>query len=206
MAGPVHGLFWAVIVALTGGIASGKSTVAQCFFDLGIQSVDADDVVADLLAPGSSLIDQVANILGSDARNPDGSYNRAFVAEQVFNDANKLELLNQCIHPAVRVETQARLAALEQSYKLWVIPLLIETQQTEAADKIIVVDIPEALQVERLMIRSKLTEPEAQARIRAQATRQQRLKVADYVIDNTQGFEELVSQVKSIHTQLVEMT
>ena len=172
-------------VALTGGIASGKSAAARLFKNLGIDYVDADDVARDLLARGSGLLDRIAQQFGREALTPEGDYNRALV------------------HPAVGTETRQRLAQLDQAYPLWVVPLLVETQQVEKADCVIVVDVPEAVQITRMMSRDGRSRQEAEQALAAQATRTDRLAIADFVIDNTASLDQLKEHVQQIHSDLL---
>lgn len=193
------------LVALTGGIASGKSSAARRFAQLGIRVTDADDVAADVLAAGSPALDQLRDVFGTAVLTPSGDYNRKAMRELVFGDERALQQLNAIVHPAVRERTQALLAEPhDKPYQIWSIPLLLETGQQGIPDRIIVVDLPEALQIQRVIARDRVTEASARRTLGAQASRKARLAIADYVIHNDSSLEALDSQVDYLHQTLMD--
>jgi dephospho-CoA kinase len=171
---------------LTGGIGSGKSTVAQLLVARGAVLIDADAIVREVQAPGSPVLDRMAGAFGADILLPDGSLDRAKVAGIVFADPDKLATLNGIVHPAVTDEMTRRREALAptDATVLLDIPLLIESGYQNLAG-IVVVDVAPELAVRRLVEHRGFTEADARTRISRQASRKDRLAKADFVIDNS---------------------
>lgn len=193
------------LVALTGGIASGKSSAARRFESLGIRVTDADDVAAEVLSRGSPVLDAIRETFGAGALTAHGDYNRKAMRELVFGDERAREQLNAIVHPAVRELTQRKLSQpCDMPYQIWSIPLLLETQQQSVPDRIVVVDVPEDIQIERVMARDGVSETSARHALAAQTGRHERLAVADYVIHNDSSVEALTSQVDFLHQRLME--
>jgi dephospho-CoA kinase len=187
------------VVGLTGGIASGKSSVAKLLADRGAVVIDADVLARDVVAKGEPLLDRVAERFGKDVLAPDGSLERAALGRIVFADEWARKDLEALIHPAVRRRAeQLEAEAPEGSVVVHVIPLLVETGQSDRFDMVVVVDTDEATQLARIRSRDSLDEPAARARIAAQATREARLAVADVVVDNSGTPEDLVAQVDTL--------
>ncbi|PFG16951.1 dephospho-CoA kinase [Propionicimonas paludicola] len=173
-------------LGLTGGIASGKSTVAQRLVEHGALLIDADLLAREVVAPGTPGLAAVAARFGAGVLAADGSLDRPALGRVVFADPDARRDLEQIIHPAVRARAAELLAsAPDGSVVVQMIPLLVETGQADTFDLVVVVDVPAQLQVQRLMARDGLSEAEAEARLAAQADRTQRLAAADAVIDNT---------------------
>jgi dephospho-CoA kinase len=173
-------------VGLTGGIAAGKSIVARQLADLGAVIIDSDQLAREVVEPGTAGLAAIRRRFGDDILLPDGGLDRAKMAQIVFADPKARADLNAIVHPLVRAEA-TRLATLAPSdaVVVQVIPLLVETGQQDNFDRIVVVDLPEQTQLDRLMQRDHLTEEQARARIAAQASRAERLAIADDVIDNS---------------------
>lgn len=191
------------VVALTGGIASGKSAAAARFESHGIQITDADTIAGQILSPGSEVLEQIRDAFGDQAVTPNGEYNRPWMREWVFGRPDQLQALNDIVHPAVRAQTQTALQEPKaQPYQIWMIPLLVETGQADQADRVIVVDVSRQTQIARLLKRDGVTAESAQKTLAAQATRAERQAVADYLIDNEGTLEALHSQVDSLHQTL----
>ena len=191
------------IVALTGGIASGKSAAAARFEAHGIPITDADAIAGRILSPGSDVLDQIRETFGDQALTPAGEYNRPWMRELVFGQPNQLQVLNSIVHPAVRAQTQIELAKPKtQPYQIWMIPLLVETGQADQADRIVVVDVSRETQLSRLLKRDGVTLESAERTLTAQATREERQAIADYLINNEGSLEALHSQVDSLHQKL----
>lgn len=184
---------------MTGGIGSGKSTVCRLFADLGVPIVDADVIARQLVEPGQYALAQLAGAFGTAILNQDGSLNRAMLRQLVFADAQYKQQLDAIMHPLIFKEMDAQVAGLQALYCILVIPLLVETQHNYALDRVLLVDCPEHVQIQRVMNRDKVSREQAMAGIAAQASRQQRLALADDVIDNTATAEHLAEQVKSLH-------
>jgi dephospho-CoA kinase len=185
-----------ILVGLTGGIGSGKSTVSALLAARGAVIVDADAVTRLVQQPGSPVLDQLAERFGREIIAADGSLDRAGLATIAFTDAQALHDLNAIVHPAVRVEMDRQIAAQRGTERVVVldIPLLVENPR-KGLQGIIVVDVPVEVQVERLLRYRGFDEADARARIGRQATREDRLAMADFVIDNSRGVEALDEQV-----------
>lgn len=186
-------------IGLTGGIASGKTLVADALARFGASVIDADVIAREVVEPGTPGLAAVAGRFGHAVLQPDGTLDRARLAEVVFADDSARAELNAIVHPLVR----RRAAELEQALPpgavvLHVIPLLVETGQAGDYDGIIVVDAPVETQVSRLMHRNDLTSEAARARVRAQAPRTDRLAAADWVVDNSGDEASTLAQVRQL--------
>lgn len=196
-----------LIVGLTGGIASGKSTVARQFEALGIPIIDADVISRELMTAGSPLLQQVLTRFDAPVRERygqsllgnDGTLDRRLLRRLVFEDARERAALEAMTHPAIRARMQARSAEAGGAYQIHVIPLLIENQAASRVDRVLVVDCPEALQLQRLMVRDGSSEAQARALLAAQASRTARLAAADDVITNDGEAAALAPQVQALH-------
>jgi dephospho-CoA kinase len=191
-------------VGLTGGVASGKSTVAALLRDLGAVVVDADLLARDVVAPATPGLAAVVAEFGPEVLDADGTLDRPALGRLVFEDPARRSALEAIIHPLVR----ARAAELEASAPdgalvVHDIPLLVETDQAGHFDAVLVVDVPPEVQVERAVRERGWTEEEARSRIGAQASREDRLAAATYVIDNTGSREDLRQRVAEVFDQLL---
>ncbi len=191
-------------VGLTGGVASGKSTVAALLRDRGAVVVDADTLAREVVAPGTPGLAAVVAEFGPEVLGSDGALDRAAVGRLVFEDPGRRKALEAIIHPLVR----ARAAELEASAPQGAlvvhdIPLLVETGQVGRFDAVLVVDVPTQVQVERAVRERGWTEDEARSRVAAQASREDRLAAATYVIDNTGSHEDLRQRVAEVLDQLL---
>ena len=191
-------------VGLTGGAASGKSTVAGVLRDLGAVVVDADVLAREVVAPGTPGLTAVVAALGPEVLGPDGSLDRPAVGRLVFADEAARRRLEAVVHPLVR----ARAAELEaeagpDALVVHDIPLLVETGQQGTFDAVLVVDVPVETQVERMVRERAMSEDDARARVAAQATREQRLAAATHVIDNTGTRDDLRARVTKVVGELV---
>jgi dephospho-CoA kinase len=192
-------------VGLTGGVASGKSTVSAMLDELGAVIIDADVLAREVVAPGTDGLREVVEAFGPDVLTEDGALDRPAMGTIVFADAEKRRLLEGIIHPRVR-ERGAEIEASAGSDDVVVhdIPLLAETGQAEGFDAVIVVDVPEQTQVERMVELRGMTREDAEARVAAQATREERLKIATHVVDNTGTVEDLRRRVTEVYRELRE--
>jgi dephospho-CoA kinase len=193
-----------VRVGLTGGVASGKSAVSAMLRELGALVIDADALAREVVAPGTPGLEAVVAAFGPEVLAYDGSLDRARLGAVVFGDPVSRAALEGIIHPLVR----ARAAELEAAAPADVlvvhdIPLLVETGQADAFDAVVVVDVPEAVQVERAVRSRGWSEEEARARIEAQASRAERLAAATHVLDNSGTFEDLRRRVAEVFAELV---
>lgn len=186
-------------IALTGGIASGKSTVADMLAKRGAVVIDADEIVRQLQRPGEPVLDAMVGHFGSDILHSDGTLNRPALGAIVFSDDEARATLNAIVHPAVRRRAaELEAATAPNTVIVHVIPLLVETGQAHLFDRVVVVDVPVESQQARLQARSGLSVEQAQARIAAQASRAERLAIATDVIDNSGSVAALQSQVDSL--------
>lgn len=192
-------------VALTGGIASGKSTVANLFAARGVPLVDTDLIARQVVEPGQPALAAVAAAFGTGVLDPDGRLDRRRLREIVFSDAAARGRLEAILHPAIRaeMERQSVAAAGAGPYQILVIPLLVEGGRRDHVDRVLVVDTPESMQVARLMARDAVTREQAEASLRAQATRAARRDMADDVVTNTGRIEDLHDQVDALHSHYV---
>lgn len=195
----------AYVVGLTGGIGSGKSTVLAMLAEHGATVIDADAIVHDLQRPGTEVFDAMVEAFGEGILAADGTLDRAAVAAIVFNDADQLQRLNAIVHPAVGTEILQRLeAAGEHGVVVIDIPLLTENTRAERGlQRVIVVDVSPQTQVERAVARGG-EEADVRARMAKQSTRDERLAMADHVIDNEGTLERLRRQVDALWTELEE--
>ncbi|WP_068619896.1 dephospho-CoA kinase [Paenibacillus tuaregi] len=186
-------------IGLTGGIATGKSTVSQMLVKRGALLIDADIVAREVMLPGHPVLDAVVAHFGQAMLLPDGTLNRKKLGEHIFAHKEERKVLEGITHPAIRAEMRSRAAALESQHpgKLIVsdIPLLYETGQGDSFDEVMVVYIPREMQLSRLMKRNDLTREEALARISAQMDIEEKKRLADIVIDNSLGLEHTEQQI-----------
>ena len=187
------------LVGLTGGIGSGKTLVSDTFARLGVDIVDADIIARDVVAPGSEGLSALVEHFGSGIVNASGELNRAALRERVFSNEEEKAWLNACLHPRIRHAMQQAAANVKSSYGILAVPLLIENDLTGMVDRVTVVDCPEDMQVARAMQRDGSSETIIRSIIASQATREQRLAVADDVIDNSLTPEHTREQVKALH-------
>lgn len=189
-----------LIVGLTGGIATGKSTVANIFKTLGAIIIDADIIARKVVQPATSVWQAIVDSFGQEILNADLSINRERLADLVFNKSFLRQKLNEITHPEIRDRIEKEISTFTPSEKIIIIdaPLLIEAQMTCLVDKLFVVYVSDQIQIERLMKRNNLNEQEAKNRIHAQIPFEERLKLADIVIDNNGTIEELREKIKQI--------
>jgi dephospho-CoA kinase len=188
-----------LLIGLTGGIGSGKSTVSGALAERGAVVVDADAIVKELQSPGTVVFDEMVERFGSDILGPDGGLDRARVAEIVFNDADALKDLSGIVHPRVQAEIFRRIEEQTDTDNVVVldIPLLVESGYPGLLGTI-VVDLDPEVAITRLIEFREFTEDDARARIAKQATREQRLEKADFVVDNSGTPDDLPSQIDAV--------
>ncbi|MBO1385190.1 dephospho-CoA kinase [Vibrio cholerae] len=195
------------VVALTGGIASGKTTVANLFHDqFGIDLVDADVIARDMVEPETEGLKAIAAHFGQAILHPDGSLNRAALRERIFAAPNEKAWLNQLLHPMIRQGMRNALTQTTSPYALLIVPLLVENQLQTMADRVLVVDVDEKIQIERTMARDKVSREQAEAILAAQASRTQRLAIADDVLKNDAENQKLLPQITLLHQKYLAMS
>ena len=188
-----------ILVGLTGGIGSGKSTVSQLLSERGAIIVDADAVARELQQPGTEVLRRMAEAFGQEICNADGSLNRQAVADKVFGNAEALKILNGIVHPAIGKEMNRRIEEQRSTNNVVVldIPLLVENPR-EGLCGVIVVDVPVDIAVDRLVSARGMVKEDAEARVSRQASREDRRAIADKVIDNSRDLEFLRQQVDEV--------
>ena len=196
-----------LLVGLTGGIASGKTLVTDYFQALGALIIDADVLAREVVVPGSPGLDALVAHFGSTLLTDDGTLDRAALRHIVFSKPAELEFLDLTLHPLIRQLSDQRIAAARlegHAYTIYAVPLLLETGQKERFDRIAVVDVPESVQLQRLLSRDDSTETEANAILAAQTNREHRLAIADDIINNAGSKAETKEQVSVLHRQYSE--
>jgi dephospho-CoA kinase len=186
-------------IGLTGGIASGKSTVAELFADLGVAVIDTDLIAREVVRPGQPALTEIRNFFGDSVFNKDGTLDRSALRQQIFSNDPARAQLEAILHPLIQEETIQRIHTASGSYVVIVVPLLANSPLRKHIDRVLVVDCDEATQIERLLARDAETEDQARRILAAQASREQRLQIADDVIHNNSTIEALSTQVSALH-------
>jgi dephospho-CoA kinase len=184
---------------LTGGIGSGKTTVARLFAEFNVPIIDADLIARELVEPGQPALAELVEAFGGDILNDDGSLNRRRLRERVFADAGERKRLEAILHPRIRARMMDRLDEADGPYAVMVVPLLIDTGHWEMIDRILVVDVDEDTQLQRVMRRDNVDRRQAETIIDTQVSRQDRLSAADDIVENTGDMAELREQVARLH-------
>ena len=192
------------VVGITGGIGSGKTAVTDHLETLGIIVVDADKAARVVVEPGTPALAEIATHFGSEILLDDGALNRAALRELVFNDSAQRKILEGITHPRIREEIARQLSAATSPYVVLSSPLLLESGQNSFADYVVVVDVPEAVQVNRTMRRDDNSETLVKQIMAAQLDRQTRLSRADEAISNDGTLEALHAEVEALHKRLLE--
>ncbi|PHM68192.1 dephospho-CoA kinase [Xenorhabdus sp. KJ12.1] len=192
------------IVALTGGIGSGKTTISNVFSSLGVPLVDADIIAREVVASGSPALQTIAEHFGSDILLSDGSLNRAVLRQKIFAAPEEKQWLNSLLHPLIHTETQRQLNQINAPYAIWVVPLLIENNLMHLADRILVVDVSPEVQISRTITRDGVSREQVENILAAQADRNERLEKADDVILNDQKEQDLTVRIAELHQQYLK--
>ena len=193
------------IIGLTGGIASGKSTVADQFRELGIPVADADEASRAVVAPGSRGLASIVEAFSTDVLDEDGALDRVKLRDMVFRAPALRKKLESILHPLIREWMDACLEGIDAPYGIRMVPLLVETGQYKEVDRVLVVDLPEAVQRQRALSRGGLDAGTLDDIMAVQATREARLEVADDVISNDGGLDNLKSQVADLHRRYLAL-
>lgn len=187
------------ILGLTGGIGSGKSAVATHFGNLGVHLVDADHAARWVVEPGRPALALITEHFGSDVLQADGQLDRATLRQRIFEHPEERRWLENLLHPLIGEEIVRDLASAQSPYAILVSPLLIESGQHRMTQRVLVVDAPEAVQIQRTMARDKVSEEQVGAILKAQASREKRLEAADDVLINDRDLEWLQREVERLH-------
>lgn len=194
------------VVALTGGIASGKSTVSNLFQSLGIDVIDADIAARKVVEPGTPALAAMVKHFGEDILDNSttpATLNRQAVRDIIFDDFDERQWLEACLHPKIRQWMYDQTELATSTYVIHAIPLLVETGLYQQYDHIIVIDVPESVQIQRIMSRDNSTEEAARKILKSQVGRTMRNRHATYKINNNKSLIELEKSVKSLHNQLL---
>ncbi len=197
-----------LVAGLTGGIGSGKSAASDCFISLGVPVIDADRVARLVVEPGSEALDKIAAHFGDHVIQANGNLDRAALRRIVFDKERERNWLEALLHPLIRdhiLDTLEQLDEQGHAYAILASPLLLETDQHLLISKVIVVDAPEALQISRTMARDNIEEAQVRQILAAQMQREERLKHADFVLDNSGNEDQLRESVKALHPQLLQL-
>lgn len=192
-------------VALTGGIGSGKSTIADNFSRLGITVVDADVIARQVVEPGQPALRIISDHFGDEILLPDGTLNRRALRAKIFSSAEEKKWLNALLHPLIHQRTQDEINQALSPYVLWVVPLLIENNLQQKADRVLVVDVSPEVQIARTIARDKVSREHVLQILAAQATREARLSAADDVINNDGAPDKVAAHVDRLHRQYLEL-
>lgn len=193
------------VVALTGGVGSGKSTVADAFLQLGVPIVDADFIARQVTLPGTHALEQIVQRHGPTILQADGTLNRSRLRETIFSDDAEKQWLNNLLHPLIQTETLRQLGNIHAPYGLWVIPLLIEKNLKQQANRVLVVDVPQHIQISRTVKRDDVSRHQVEKIIVSQVDRERRLALADDIIDNSGKPDDIRSTVTALHQQYLAL-
>jgi dephospho-CoA kinase len=189
------------VVALSGGIASGKSTIADLFAKLGVPIVDADIIARQVVQAGSYAFNQIVKHFSQEILLTNGELDRSQLREIIFNNDHERLWLNDLLHPIIQQETQKQIAMQSTTYLIWVVPLLIENNLHIWADRVLIIDTSLSLQLERLVKRDNISESLAKKMIQSQVSLKKRLSYADDIIVNDGNLLSLTTQVNLLHQQ-----
>ena len=192
-------------VALTGGIGSGKSTIANAFAALGIDIVDADVIARQVVEPGQPALAAIHRRFGDDILRADGTLNRAVLRQKIFSSEEDKNWVNNLLHPLIHAETRKQLALTQSIWCLWVVPLLVENHLQHLADRVLVVDVDHETQLSRTLRRDGISRKQAENIIAAQASREARLAAADDIIDNSESPETAIARVAELHQRYLTL-
>jgi len=187
------------ILGLTGGIGSGKTSAARCFAQLGIDCVDADFAARQVVEPETEALAVIVQRFGGDILQADGALNRAALRRLIFSEPTHKKWLEDLLHPLIRQQLQTDLAKATSPYAILVSPLLIETGQRLMCSRVLVIDLPKSLQIERSMQRDGNTREQIEAILKTQLSREERLSYADDVLVNNKDLAWLQNEVKRLH-------
>ena len=193
--------FMPYIVALSGGIASGKSTIANLFAQLGVPIIDADVIARQVVEIGTDAYKVIVKHFSQEILLPNNEIDRSQLRDIIFNNDHERLWLNNVLHPIIQEQTQIQIAQQTAAYVIWVVPLLVENNLHNLADRVLMVDTPEQLQLERLIQRDNIDESLAKKMISSQISSQKRLTYADDIIVNNGDLTSLTAQVNKLHQQ-----
>jgi len=194
-----------LVVGLTGGIGSGKSTIAKLFKELGVDVIDTDLIARDVVMPGTEALKAIAAHFDKKVIKKDGTLNRRVLREKIFNAPDEKKWLENLLHPLISQETKDRISKAQSPYCIIVIPLLFESKKIDEINRIVVVDTTEMLQIERTMARDNCTRDMVLKMMATQVSRAKRLSGADDIILNSRDLTYLRSQILKLHDKLLKI-
>ncbi len=197
----------ALVIGLTGGIASGKTTVANLFHhNFGIDIVDADIIARQVVEKGSEGLEAIEKHFGNSILTEEGELNRAELRQRIFANDDEKVWVNQLLHPMIRLKMEQELKQVSSPYALLVVPLLTENNLQHMADRVLVVDVDEKTQIDRTVERDNVSTDQAKAILASQASREQRLAIADDVIKNNAENQKLLPQITELHKKYLAIS
>ncbi|MET0110218.1 MAG: dephospho-CoA kinase [Candidatus Thiodiazotropha sp.] len=194
-----------LVIALTGGIGSGKSAVSSHLESMGVPVIDADRLAHQLVRPGSPVLQEIQAAFGDDLVDTNGALDRSALRKIVFDDPQQRRRLEEILHPRIREAMESWLARQSAPYAVLVIPLLFETGQMSLADRVLVVDCDESLQIDRVLERDEISREQIRQIIASQVDRQTRLQGADDVIENDSTLEALIEATERLHNNYLKL-
>jgi dephospho-CoA kinase len=186
-------------IGLTGGIGSGKSTVCKIFSEFGVPVIDADIIAHNLVRPGMPALEEIAKTFGKELISNDGTLDRKKIRDQIFANDTERKKLEDILHPAVYKEISVQVENINSKYCIISIPLLIETDASDTVDRILVIDVPRELQLQRASNRDKTNRSDIESIIDSQISREDRLAAADDIVNNDGNIENLHRQISGLH-------
>jgi len=194
-----------ITIVLTGGIASGKTAVSDCFARLGVPIIDTDLIAREVVEPGQPALDHIVEVFGAGFLNTDGRLNRQKMRQAIFSNPHQKSRLEAILHPRIAEEVARRVRELDVPYCILVIPLYAESSAYTWIDRVLVVDVKEEMQIERVVARDKISRNQAKSILSAQTSRQDRLALADDIIDNSSNLTELQDKVEVLHNNYLKL-
>ena len=195
-----------ITIVLTGGIASGKTTVSDCFARLGVPIIDTDLIAREVVEPGQPALDRIVEVFGDDFLDPEGQLDRQKMRQAIFSDPEQKSRLEAILHPLIAKEVARHVKELDGPYCILVIPLYAQSSAYTWIDRVLVVDVEEEVQIERVMVRDQISRNQAKSILSAQTSRQDRLALADDVIVNSGSLAELQGKVEALHNTYLKLT
>ena len=193
------------VIVLTGGVAAGKTAVSDRFAKLGVPVIDTDVIAREVVQAGQPALTRIVDEFGTQVLDESAQLDRRLMRRIIMDDPASRDKLERILHPAIGKEVERRIASVGDPYCLLVVPLLVETGRYQWADRVLLVDVDEATQVERLIRRDRVSPDQARAMLKAQASRQERLAAADDIIVNSGSPEDLDTAVAGLHRKYRQM-
>ena len=193
------------VVGVSGGIGSGKTTVTDLFKALGIEVIDADVIARQVVEPGSNALQKIVDEFGPDIITRNGQLDRAKLREMIFRESQLKTWLNALLHPLIRDQMALQTQQAQSPYCILSVPLLVENNLNDSVDRVLIVDVLEQTQLDRTLKRDTVDPQQIKSIMKSQATREQRLAIADDIIDNNGVQEGLVAQVHKLHQHYLQL-